>query len=325
MDKRTRVLNAMNKLPVDHVPVAFWFHFSGEEAVGQACIDAHLKYYRETDLDFLKVMCDGYFAYPLPKISEPADLAKLKPLTADDPYVREQVERAKAIVQAIGRERCVFYNVNAPFSALRNGAAEQGIRDAQLMKFLHQDVHAVMKGLDVIAETNALIAELLITEAGCDGIYYCVQSGEPERFTPAQYHKFIEPSDLYVLEHANRFSENNILHMCGWAGKKNQLTVWQDYPAKTVNWAVHVEDLDLLEGRYFMGGRAVLGGFQTLWDQTGHTGKIYEASKEELQAYTKGIILNYGKRGLLLGGDCTIDADLDWERIKWIVEAARSI
>ena len=48
MDKRTRVLNAMNKKGVDHVPVGFWFHFSGEEASGEACVQAHLKYYRET-------------------------------------------------------------------------------------------------------------------------------------------------------------------------------------------------------------------------------------------------------------------------------------
>ena len=68
MDKRTRVLNAMNKKEVDHVPVGFWFHFGGEEASGQGCIDAHLKYYRETDLDFVKIMCDGYFPYPLPEI-----------------------------------------------------------------------------------------------------------------------------------------------------------------------------------------------------------------------------------------------------------------
>lgn len=71
--------------------------------------------------------------------------------------------------------------------------------------------------------------------------------------------------------------------MCGWAGNKNQLSLWQDYPAKAVNWAVHVEGLDLEKGRYFMGGRTVLGG------------------------------------------DCTVDAKLDWERIRWVVEAARSI
>lgn len=40
MDKRTRVLNAMDKLPVDHVPVGFWFHFDGEETKGEECVQA---------------------------------------------------------------------------------------------------------------------------------------------------------------------------------------------------------------------------------------------------------------------------------------------
>ena len=49
------------------------------------------------------------------------------------------------------------------------------------------------------------------------------------------------------------------------------------------------------------------------------------ALKREVQKYTTDMILNHGKIGLMLGGDCTIDAKLDWERIRWVVEAARSI
>ena len=37
-----------------------------------------LKYYRETDLDFVKIMCDGYFPYPLPEIKTAADWKSLK-------------------------------------------------------------------------------------------------------------------------------------------------------------------------------------------------------------------------------------------------------
>ena len=325
MDKRTRVLNAMNKKEVDHVPVGFWFHFSGEEAVGDACIEAHLKYYRETDLDFVKIMCDNYFPYPLPKIGCAGDWASLKPLAADHPFIREQVDRAKAIVKEMGAERCVFYNVFAPFSSIRFGAEAIGISDQRIMEYIREDRNSFMKALDVIAESNALLAELLITEAGCDGVYYCVQGAEYDRFTPEDYRAIISPSDLYVLEHANRFSENNILHMCGWAGNRNQLEVWKQYPAKVVNWAVHVEGLSLEDGRYFINGRTSLGGFETHWDDHTQQGVIYTASKEELQQYTKEMILNHGKIGLMVGGDCTIDAKLDWERIRWIVEAARSI
>ena len=325
MDKRTRVLNAMNKKEVDHVPVGFWFHFGGEEAVGDACVQAHLKYYRETDLDFVKIMCDNYFPYPLPKIEKAEDWTTLEPLTADHPFIREQVERAKAIVDDIGKERCVFYNVFAPFSSLRFGADAIGISDAQVMEYIRTDRTAVMKALDVIAQSNALLAELLITEAGCDGVYYCVQGGEYDRFTPEEYRATITPSDLYVLEHANRYSDNNMLHMCGWAGNRNQLAIWEDYPAKVVNWAVFVEGLSLDAGRYFVHGRTSLGGFETHWDEHTQQGIIYTGAKEELQEYTRNLILNHGKIGLMLGGDCTIDAKLDWERIRWVVEAARSL
>lgn len=325
MDKRTRVLNAMNKKKVDHVPVGFWFHFAGDEAVGEGCIQAHLKYYRETDLDFVKIMCDGYFPYPLPKIEKAEDFKTLNPLPADHPFIREQVERAAAIVKEIGQERCVFYNVFAPFSSLRFGAEAVGLSDDDVMAYIKEDKNAVMQALDVIAQTNALLAELLITEAECDGVYYCVQGGEYGRFTPEEYKSVIRPSDLYVLEHANRFSDNNILHMCGWAGNRNQLAIWQDYPAKVVNWAVHVEGLSLEDGRYFVNGRTSLGGFETHWDEHTQQGIIYTGTKEELQQYTKDLILNHGKTGLMLGGDCTIDAKLDWERIRWVVEAARSI
>lgn len=324
MDKRTRVFNALNRLPVDHVPVGFWFHFSGDEAKDQACIDAHIKYYTETDLDIIKIMSDG-FNYPIPEIRSVADFAALEPLKADHPFIRGQVDRAKKIVDAMGKDRFIMYTVFAPFSCIRNGAAAVGVDDGKFMKYLYQDINAVLKGLDAIAQSSALLAELLITEAGCDGIYYCVQGAEKDRFTAKQYEKFVRPSDLYVLEHANRYSDTNVLHMCGWAGRANQLSFWQDYPAKAVNWAVYVEDLPLSEGRYFIGDRAVLGGYQTLWDGNGHTGIIYDGTKEELQAYTKELILNYGKLGLMLGGDCTIDDKLEWERIKWIVEAARSI
>ena len=170
-------------------------------------------------------MCDGYFPYPLPEIREAADWKTLQPLTADHPFIREQVERAKAIVDDIGKERCVFYNVFAPFSSLRFGAEAVGLSDADVMEYIRTDKNAVMQALDVIAQTNALLAELLITEAGCDGVYYCVQGGEYDRFTPEEYRKIITPSDLYVLEHANRYSGKTISYICA-VGQETG-TSWQ--------------------------------------------------------------------------------------------------
>lgn len=46
MNKKERVLAALENREADHVPGAFWFHFPQEQALGQACVDAHLKWYR---------------------------------------------------------------------------------------------------------------------------------------------------------------------------------------------------------------------------------------------------------------------------------------
>ena len=321
MDKRTRVKNAMDKLPVDHVPVSFWYHFKGEDRRGEACAQAHLKYYKETDVDFVKIMSDDYFEYPLPTIEKPTDWRKIKPLGKDHPFIQDQVWRAKRVVELLDGECCTFYNLFAPFSFMRYGAG-----DELVFRHLEEDELSVMHGLDVIAQDSALIAELVIKEAGCDGVYYCVQSGEINRMTEDKYRRAVAPSDRFVLDWANRYSDYNIMHCCGYFGIKDRMELWQEYPSKAVNWAVHVEEMPLNEGREFFGGRCCLGGFETLHDHDDvFKGLIYSGTKEDIQKETIDIILAFGKRGLMLGGDCLLGPNTETERIKWVIEAARSI
>ncbi len=323
MDKRTRVFNALNCLPVDHVPVGFWHHFSGEEELGAANIEAQLRYYRETDLDFVKIMSDGYLSYPLRKITCADDLWAVEPLGPAHPFITEQIARAKAIVSAIGKERYVFYNLFCPMTFIKFC-----FEDAEMMDYAKNHTNAFMHMLDAVAEDAAYLGEKLITEAGCDGVYYCVQNAEKERFTVEEYKRIVAPSEKRVLERINRFSDVNILHCCAFWGYQNQMEVWQDYEAKCVNWATHVELVDLRTGRQFFGNRCILGGFDTHWDFNDPSqtrGILYEGSKEELQNYTCELILNNGKLGLMIGGDCTYSAMTDTTRIQWIVEAARSI
>lgn len=313
MDKRTRVLNALRKEAVDRPPVGFWFHFFGEQSEGDACVAAHLDYYNNIDVDFAKIMCDHYFEYPIPEwVKEPGDWGRLEPLTAGHPFITEQVERAKKIKAGAKDDMCMFYNVFAPFSSIRFGSSEEFV-----MKSLNENPKGIMHALEVIGKSNALLAEKLITEGGMDGIYYCVQGGEFDRFTVEEYREKITPSDLIVLEHANRFSRYNIMHCCGWAGIKNNLEDWQDYPAAAVNWAVYIENMDLMEGAKFF-GKAVLGGFDNR-----PQGVLQKGTKAEVQAFTKELIARTNIPGVMLGADCTVPSDMDRERIEWVVEAAK--
>ena len=315
MNKRERVLAAMNLQPVDRPPVGFWFHFQAEQGVGQACVQAHLDYYNHIDVDMVKIMCDSYFDYPNPvakAVKEPKDWYAMKPLGKDSPFIREQVERARAVKAGLKDDMVVIYNVFAPFSLIRFG-----VGDDLVMDHLRREPEAIAYALDVIAEDCCTLSELLVTDAGIDGIYYCVQGGEKNRFTPEEYRRLITPTDKRVLEHANRFSDTNVLHCCGWAGIPNNLEVWQDYPAKAVNWACFVENMNLVEGMKFFGGRCVLGGFDNR-----PQGVLYSGTREEVEAETARLIQRAGKTGVILGADCTLPATVDVNRFSWVVEAA---
>ena len=315
MNKRERVLAAMNLQPVDRPPVGFWFHFQAEQGVGEACVQAHLDYYNHIDVDMVKIMCDSYFDYPNPvakAVKEPKDWYAMKPLGKDSPFIREQVERARAVKAGLKDDMVVIYNVFAPFSLIRFG-----VGDDLVMDHLRREPEAIAYALDVIAQDCCTLSELLVTDAGIDGIYYCVQGGEKNRFTPEEYRRLITPTDKRVLEHANRFSETNVLHCCGWAGIPNHLEVWQDYPAKAVNWACFVENMNLVEGLKFFGGRCVLGGFDNR-----PQGVLYSGTREEVEAETARLIQRAGKTGVILGADCTLPATVDVNRFSWVVEAA---
>lgn len=315
MNKRERVLAAMNLQPVDRPPVGFWYHYPKEKAWGDPCVQAHLDYYNTIDVDMVKIMCDSYFDYPNPvakAVKEPKDWYEMKPLGKDHPFIYEQVERARAIKAGLKDEMVVIYNVFAPFSLIRFG-----VGDELVMDHLKKAPEAIAYALDVIAQDCCTLCELLLTKAGIDGIYYCVQGGEKNRFTPEYYREHITPSDKKVLEYANMFSETNVLHCCGWAGIPNNMGIWQDYPAKTINWACYIEDMDLVQGKDFFGGRCVLGGFDNR-----PTGVLFSGTKEAVQEETHRLIGHAGKQGVILGADCTLPGTMDIARFGWVVEAA---
>ena len=182
------------------------------------------------------------------------------------------------------------------------------------------DPEAMKYACSVIARDAKALVKGLIEEAGCDGIYYCVQNAETFRFTAEEYRRQVTPSDKEVLDYANTLSAHNILHCCGWGGDKNRVEIWQDYEAAAISWAVYVEDMDIPSGRQFFAGKPALGGFDNRKE-----GILYSGKEEEIRKFTRELIETCGKKGFLLGADCTIPSDLPVEHIHWVLETARSM
>jgi len=327
--KRELVLKAFRGEPVDRVPVGFWHHFTnedewlvgfGNQAIIEKNLAGHQAFLAEVDPDFIKLMSDGYFAYPnerLKKVQSIKDLADIEPLGADHPWISEQVELVQKIRAGFTEDLVAIYNIFAPVTYFKWLIGKVAGGDDIIADFLVEDAVLTKRVLDVIAQDIAALTERIIKEAGADGIYLSVQSIQDARVSAEDYKAFIAPSELAVLEAANAAGGVNILHICGYEGARNDVHLFTDYPAQVINWAVGPEGISLAEGRKLFGGRTVLGGFEN-----GKDGLLYTGSQAAIQDETKRLIAEAGKEALIIGADCTIPSDIEAERIQWVRQAA---
>ena len=324
MSKRQFVLDALDQKKVERVPVGFWYHFAFDElyvdspAVLQKNLEGHQRFYDGFHPDFVKIMSDGYFTYPHPVISKIRSAADLKELKAIDP--KDWIDRQVALVKEVARRFddhaiALFYNVFCPATYLKWQLEQQGVGLGNLIR---EDADAVAEALNEIGKDVAKLAEAVITEGGADGIYFSFQNIQDAELSKDEYLKYIAPSELAVLDAANRAGDYNILHICGYEGAVNDLTVYVDYPAKAVNYAAVVEGVPLKQAKEIFGGRTILGGFGNTKNDL-----LYKGDEASIKAETKRLLDDAGTVGIILGADCTIPSDTPFAHLEWVREAAK--
>ena len=318
MNKRERVTAAFRGEETDRVSACMWKHVPPEYwANDDRFAEYQAKFLRDTDVDFMKLSGDKYFGWPAPilkGLEKAEDLYRIQPLGANHPYIRGQIERTKKVVKALGGECPAIYLIFVPLSCIR-----LQIGYPMMMKLIRENPEAMKYACHVVAEDVKLLVQGIIQESGADGIFYSVQNGEKSRFTAEEYRDWVMPSDKEVLDFANGLSDMNAIHYCAWEEEPNRLSVWKDYKAPVVSWSRYFDIMDIGEAREHF-GCTVWGGFD---NRPGTF--LYTASRDELEKETERLIAQGGKRGYILGSDCSIHNELPEERIRWVVEAARKV
>ncbi|MBQ9613353.1 MAG: hypothetical protein IJV14_12320 [Lachnospiraceae bacterium] len=317
MTKRERVQAVFHNEEVDRVPACFWWHFPADLPEEEMAA-RHLAFFRETGEDMLKISSDGFFGWPAEALQAPYDVKKLydiRHLPADHPYIRKQVERAKAITGALDEEAVTIYTTFNPLSLLRLQVGWD-----QMMSWMREDPAAVMHACDVIADDHTALMDALLEEGGVDGFLYSVQNAELTRFTADEYRAWVRPAELKELDHLHKVSEYVVLHCCGWdadeAGTTDRMENWRDYPANLISWASYVDDMTIPQIREFFHGLPAWGGFDNRLGCLLQTG-----TRQEIQAETQRLMEIGGKKGYMLGPDCSLQ-NIGTERVRWVIEAA---
>lgn len=333
MSNKQLVLDAFNNKAIDRTLTGFWFHFSapetfvngtGNDALWQHTLAAHQRYFKEVQPEILKIMSDGYFTLPYLKeidIRDADALANLQPSAPDAPWFTEQVELCRRLTAEIGDSAATFYTVFSPLTTLLFSTFDRP--EFRTTDWFSETVKtapdALRHALGVLAADLSQLAARVLTDGGVDGLYYSVRNYTG--IDADAYRDLVVASDLAVLATANAIKDNQILHICGLAGVRNDLDLYKTYPAKVYNWAVYSEALSLAEGKKFFGGKAVLGGFDN-----GAAGLLYSGTRQEIEAEVERILAGFDRReGVLLGADCTLPDDIDFERLKWVKTKAAAV
>lgn len=314
------------------VPVSFWRHFADNEftdafkdpSVIDTNLNGHRDYLNQLDFDFVKTMLDGYFPYPMPGVDNPQDpqsLANLQPLAADDPWIKDQLELARQ-QKSLAGDKPVFVTVFSPmyllkWSMIKHYQEPLLLADKRFADMYLADPALIKNSLNSIADGLKKLVKALMT-TGISGIYYSTQSVQNDRLNNDQFFSSVmEPVDQDVQEAINQVSDLNILHICGYDGAYNKLERFSDYPLQVINWATKTDGYSLKEGQKLFAGRAVLGGLDN-----STKGVLYAGDKQAIQDEVKKILTEAGTKGIILGADCTVPRDINYDHLRWAMEAA---
>lgn len=331
---RETVLKALHNETVDQIPASFWRHFADNEFTNAATtpsvlttnLNGHRDYYQAVDVDFAKTMLDGYFPYPFHGVNDPksiTDLHNLRPIEDNDPWLTGQVALAEKQKQLAG-DRPTFVTMFSPLFLLKWALIEHYqepllLADKRFADMYEEDPQLVLHVLKVISDDQKKVAKALMT-TDIDGIYYSTQEIQDERTSnPQFFEEVMEPIDIDVQNTINAVSPLNILHICGFDGADNHLDWFVNYPLQVINWATKTDGYSLAAGKKLFGDRPVMGGLDN-----STKGILYSGTKQQIQDKVHALISEAGNQGVLLGADCTVPRDIDYDHLRWAIEAAHN-
>jgi uroporphyrinogen decarboxylase len=309
MNKRESVLKLLDDSKRQlYYPAGFFIHFDKIYQSGQAAVEKHLEYFRYTGMDILKIQYETVFPQ-LPEIENPEDWGKM-PLYRKDFY-ENQLNIANALIKDAKNEALVIMTLYSPFMCAR---ATAGGED-KITAHIREAPDEVKKGMEIITESLMIFIKGCI-EIGIDGFYASTQGGESHRFSdPNIFKSCIKPYDLILMHEINRSCIFNILHICDFRGKYNDLSPFLDYPGHVISYVKELGGKEISAKEVSsMFHRPVMGGMD-------RNGIIVTGNEDQIKARVLEVLKSAPDK-FLLGADCTLPNNVNWDNIKTAISAA---
>jgi uroporphyrinogen decarboxylase len=248
MTKFERLKSVLNGDQPDRPPFSFWHHFEPAAYSGPAAFQAHIDHLKRFDVDFLKVMNDGF--YPMFHGSD--YLSQFEPdkfqiLNGTELGFGRQLELLRRLSDEVGGKVPLITTVFSAWTVLRRLLMEPALNvrgvpkvglplaavDLQINELLETREAEVLEVLSMITESQVNFVRQCLS-AGADGIYFSIREDWPNLdFAKTTYQTHIEKCDLKVLAAAED-GWCNIIHLCG---RIQNFSEFANFPGQILHWA----------------------------------------------------------------------------------------
>lgn len=307
MNKRERVLAAINGQEVDHVPFSIWYHLPQYDQDPVALAERQIFLAKQYDLDFIKMMPFGNYVAQDYGLSvdffctktQPAkerkfgiatveDWKRLEPLAATYGTYGKQLQLSQQMAKQIKEDIPYVQTIFSPLTVAKKLAGPRIVDDLrEHPEYLHQALAAISQTTINFVKANI--------EAGVSGFFFATQTATSDLITREEHKEFGEKYDLQVLAACDGVTPFNILHIHG------PNTYFEDllnYPVNCINWHDRWVEPTMADARK-MTNKCLLGGINEKW--------LKEANYEDIQADLAQAVAAAGRRRMMLTPGCCIN------------------
>ena len=311
VSKRDRMLRWLaGKTDPNYTPAAFFLHFSPEYKNGLAAAKRHLEFFRQTDMDFVKIQFEQLYERQ-EFLKTPSDWSKLTLRKID--FYEPLIQTVRELVKSTKKDSLILMTLYSPYMCAGHCATSPVLK-----RHLEENPDAVKRGMEILTESQMIFVRACI-EAGVDGFYTSTQGSEKDTFTtPAIFANYVKPYDLVAMKEANAKCPFNILHVCDYNAPYANYDAVRDYPGQVVNCntkltggQISPNDIAKFFKRPYMGGL----------DRHGILASGTPAQVErEINRVVKSAPGQF-----ILGADCTVAGETDWNRLRQAIAVAHRV
>jgi uroporphyrinogen decarboxylase len=311
VNKRERMLQWLaGKTDPNYTPAAFFLHFGPEYKNGSAAAKRHLEFFRQTDMDFVKIQFEQTYERQA-FLEKPSDWSKLALRKID--FYEPLVQTARELVKSAKKDALVLMTLYSPFMG-----AGQCATAPVLQRHLEENPEAVKRGLEILSESQLIFVRACI-QAGVDGFYMSTQGSEKGHFTsPKIFANYIKPYDLAGMKEATAACPFNILHVCDYNMPYESYDATRDYPGQVVNCNTKLTGGQMTPqeiAKFFR--RPYMGGMDR------HE-VLVQGTPAQVEAEIRRVVKSAPGQ-FILGADCTVAAETDWKRLRHAIDVAHGV